>query len=413
MRLPDLVLARRAPALLPVLLAAAACSRESPHAPPPPPSPVPTPVAPAGPTSSGPVSTAPPAPTPPPAPAMPPEVVAGRTAFAKYCALCHGPAARGYAADNAPSLVNPTFLATVEDSFLMASIKEGRPGTAMAGYARDLGGPLDDTQIQQVIAFLRWQGPARQELPVVAASGDRGRGRTVYDQHCAKCHGTPGKRGEYLHLAQSILLRNVTDAFLRHAIAVGRPGTPMVAWAGTLTAAQIEDVVALLRSWEGVKPPPPLPKLTTPTGKEPVVLHPKGKAPAWKLRDARFVAADDVVKAYRQKRRMVLLDARPASDWMRMHIPGAVSVPHYDLSRLDDVPKDGTWVVAYCACPHHASGEVVDELRRRGYKNTAVLDEGILVWQQRGYPITSSPVAPAGLKPDPHAGHDHSGHGHP
>ena len=51
------------------------------------------------------------------------------------------------------------------------------------------------------------------------------------------------------------------------------------------------------------------------------------------------------------------------------------------------MPNDGTWVVAYCACPHHASGEVVDELRRRGYEHTAVLDEGILVWAQKGYPV--------------------------
>jgi len=51
---------------------------------------------------------------------------------------------------------------------------------------------------------------------------------------------------------------------------------------------------------------------------------------------------------------------------------GAISVPYYALGGLDRIPNDGTWVVAYCACPHHASGEVVTELRKHGYPHTAV-----------------------------------------
>ena len=80
-----------------------------------------------------------------------------------------------------------------------------------------------------------------------------------------------------------------------------------------------------------------------------------------------------------------------------MHITGAVSIPYHDMKRLDEVPKDGTWVVAYCACPHHLSGIVVDELRKRGYKHAVVLDEGILEWHRRGYPV----VAAQGVKPPP------------
>src|SRR5262249_51885284 len=34
----------------------------------------------------------------------------GATLYASMCAVCHGPDAKGYRADNAPSLVNPTFL---------------------------------------------------------------------------------------------------------------------------------------------------------------------------------------------------------------------------------------------------------------------------------------------------------------
>ena len=49
-------------------------------------------------------------------------------------------------------------------------------------------------------------------------------------------------------------------------------------------------------------------------------------------------------------------------DWYGGHIPGSISVPYYLFDRLDDLPKDGTWIMAYCACPHHASGVIVAEL---------------------------------------------------
>ncbi|HEY3499220.1 MAG TPA: rhodanese-like domain-containing protein, partial [Polyangiaceae bacterium] len=73
-----------------------------------------------------------------------------------------------------------------------------------------------------------------------------------------------------------------------------------------------------------------------------------------------------------------------------------ISLPYHDANRLERIPNDGTWVVAYCACPHHASGEVVDALRARKYPNTAVLDEGILFWKDKGYPLAgeNAPKSP-------------------
>jgi hypothetical protein len=58
-------------------------------------------------------------------------------------------------------------------------------------------------------------------------------------------------------------------------------------------------------------------------------------------------------------------------------------------------------VLAYCACPHHVSGEVVDELRKRGYKHTAVIDEGIFAWQHKGYPVVTAPGLPPSPAPPP------------
>jgi cytochrome c oxidase cbb3-type subunit 3/ubiquinol-cytochrome c reductase cytochrome c subunit len=72
-------------------------------------------------------------------------------------------------------------------------------------------------------------------------------------------------------------------------------------------------------------------------------------------------------------------------------------------------------VVAYCACPHHLSGVVVDELKKRGHQRALVLDEGINVWHQRGYPVVAAEgvTVPPKDAPHGHHGHGHEGHNHP
>ncbi len=312
--------------------------------------------------------------------------------YATYCALCHGADARGYAADHAPSLVNPSFLAAADDQYLAKSIAYGRPGTAMAGYGTEVGGPLDPEAVRRLVAWLREQGPPAETLPTVAR-GDARRGAQVYAKDCQPCHGDRDTRGEGTHLANPVFLTQASDAFLRHAIVHGRPGTPMKAWAGRLSDSQIDDVVAHVRSFAGatVQAAAAPRLLSPPTGQEPLVVNPDGEAPSFTLRDGRFVPARQVAEALAAGRKLIVIDARSPSDWMRSHIPGSLSVPYYDFRRLDALDNDGTWVVTYCACPHHASGEVVDELRRRGFAHTAVIDEGILEWQRRGYPMVTAP----------------------
>ena len=86
---------------------------------------------------------------------------------------------------------------------------------------------------------------------------------------------------------------------------------------------------------------------------------------------------------------MIILDARSKAAWHQTHIPGSVPVPYYEEPDkfIKDIPNDSTFIVVYCTCPDAASMKVVNTLRRFGYKHTAILDEGILVWAQRGYPM--------------------------
>jgi cytochrome c oxidase cbb3-type subunit 3/ubiquinol-cytochrome c reductase cytochrome c subunit len=346
--------------------------------------------------------------------AAPPKVVAGGDAappkvalsrveegaklWETYCALCHGAEAKGYAADHAPSLVSPTFLATASDVFLRSSIALGRPGTSMAAYGKSRGGPLADDDILKIIAWVRSLHTIDAVHPEMPRTGNAAKGQPIYDKTCKQCHGDPKARGEQVWLANPTFLELAPDAFLRHAIINGRPDTPMIAFGGTLSPPEIDDVVAYLRSWakspnpggdSGPPPPPPL--------DGPIVMNPKGKAPEFHLREERFAPAAEVKQAYDEKRKMIIVDARAPSDWSAMHIPGAISIPYYAMDEIDKLPNDGTWVLTYCACPHHASGVVLDELRKRGFPNTAIIDEGILFWQQQNYPIE----VPKGAAPPP------------
>jgi cytochrome c oxidase cbb3-type subunit III len=311
-----------------------------------------------------------------------PDAVQGARLWGKYCTLCHGPEAKGYVADNAPSLVTDTFLRSATDDFLMEAIATGRPGTPMAPYGVRYGGPLTDEDLRQIVAFVRSKGPAAEPLAAVA-DGNAEAGKPLFIGVCAPCHADDPKRSAP-RLALPSFLQIATNSFLDVAIRKGRPGTKMEPFEAKLTQPQINDIIAYLRTLQN---PLPTVTLAPPSGKEPMVINPKGKPAGLTARDGRFVPAADVVAALAAKRRLVILDARATSDWMLGHIPGAISMPYYEMKRVEEVPKDGTWVLAYCACPHHASGEVVDELRRRGYPRTAIIDEGITFWRQHGYPM--------------------------
>lgn len=335
------------------------------------------------------------------------------TAYLKYCSLCHGKEREGYAADNAPSLKSLTFLQSASAQFLKSSIARGRPGTAMAAYGREFGGPLTDPEMDALTSWLRQDAPALLPIDATVAAGDPAQGQALFGQKCAECHGMPTQRATAVHLFNQVFLALASDGFLRHAIVYGRPGTDMDPWAEELKPRQIEDLIVYLRSLAvagaAEPPPPPAGPPAEPWIASPV-LNPAGKHAEFQLKDDRLVTPEAVNQALTQKRRIVIADARAPSDWARLRIPGAVSLPYYDLRNLDKIPNDGTWVIAYCACPHHASGVVVDELRKRGYKHTAVMDEGIFAFQHKGFEVVASdggvptPAPPAYDQPHLHPG---------
>jgi cytochrome c oxidase cbb3-type subunit 3/ubiquinol-cytochrome c reductase cytochrome c subunit len=329
------------------------------------------------------------APAAPASSAVPADPVKGGQLYARMCVVCHGANGEGYRADAAPALAQPDFLASVTDDFLDFAIAIGRRGTTMSAWRNDQGGPLSAADVASVVAFMRtWQPHEHAPIDETLVPGDEAHGKAIFEKTCASCH-VP--KGASVHIMNRQWLVHARPAFLRYAIAHGRPPTPMKGFADVLGQQGVNDVVAYLRSlpsWlvpgelAGSSKPPPIPL-------GPVPLNAKGPEPrgfrAWP--DATPVAA--IWAAYEHKAKVGILDARAPSDYGQSHIANAVSVPYYDpVPYLDALPKN-VWLVCYCGCPHAESGALAKQLFDAGFHKVTILDEGYGAWTAAGHPTNT------------------------
>ncbi|MDT0594815.1 c-type cytochrome [Glaciecola petra] len=311
--------------------------------------------------------------------------------YQKYCSLCHGENREGYKNDHAPSLRSKTLFESGVPHSILRPISYGRQGTAMAGYLDEVGGPMSLDEVWDLTYWLFWQsGAERIKLSENPVLGDIARGAIVYQENCTACHGVNGEGVNAPALANQSALAHNKDEFIRYTIEKGREGTPMLGYAGTLSADDIDNVTAYLRSKakDSNVESTVLTSLPTP---DQYVINPENDDPEFELADNMYVSSVDLYEAIKANKRMILLDTRVPSVWQRAHIKGAVPFPYYtDLAdKVKDLPKD-VQIVGYCSCPRAATEYIVKQLRELGYDKTAVLYEGIFGWMNLGYPVTSA-----------------------
>ena len=317
-----------------------------------------------------------------------PRKIDGAALYAERCALCHGDRGQGYAADNANALANAAFLSVASDEFLRSSIERGRPGTPMSAWGAALGGPLEDAELEAIVRYIRSLASGDPAfVDGVSVMGSAVRAKSYYDVKCKTCHGEEGRGGEYMSIANPEFLAAASDGYLQHAIREGRTDTAMPAFAGMLADQIIDDLVVLIRSWQVDPEQTPA---EAPVWPSQPILHPDGPEPAFP--DERFASVDAVHAELERGARILLADARPPTDYVAEHIAGAVNVPFYDADAyVDELPTDAS-IVAYCGCPHAASGALADRLAKRGFSRVKVLDEGFFIWRDKGYPVKSGPT---------------------
>jgi len=172
------------------------------------------------------------------------QLVAGKAVYKNTCAVCHGPDGEGVARLGKP-LRNSAFVQDADDDLLIDLIANGRlpddpintTGTLMPPRGAQ---EIDDTQVQQVAAYLRtMQDPdqpvasieawdlkalalAQADLPVDASVRP---GKAIYVTSCSSCHGPNGEGIENLGKAftTSTFVANSSDKELMTMIKMGRP----------------------------------------------------------------------------------------------------------------------------------------------------------------------------------------------
>ncbi len=186
----------------------------------------------------------------------------GATLYGTFCAACHGEEGLGrrFAGTSPmPAIASRDFLALASDSFLVKTIKYGRPGRRMPAWG-GAGGTLTDADIGRVAAHVRSMSggiPAEEEImPRRWVVADARNGAEQYAANCARCHGAAGEGGEGVALRNPVLLSSASDRYLVETIRRGRAGTAMRGFqtstsvSRALSEPEIEAIVAFIRSWE-------------------------------------------------------------------------------------------------------------------------------------------------------------------
>jgi rhodanese-related sulfurtransferase/DNA-binding transcriptional ArsR family regulator len=112
--------------------------------------------------------------------------------------------------------------------------------------------------------------------------------------------------------------------------------------------------------------------------------------------DAEAVPMTELLRRARSHQ-VVILDTRPASEYIAGHIAGAISVPVDELQRRLQQLTKGKEYVAYCRGPYCVYADrAVELLRAKGRRARRLLD-GFPEWRAAGLPVASG-AQPGALK---------------
>jgi mono/diheme cytochrome c family protein len=118
----------------------------------------------------------------------------------------------------------------------------------MPGWGPKAGG-LADKEIHALVSWLRGS-TASVSLPAAPPHGAPERGRALFLQNCAGCHGVEGKGGIAPALNNPVFQTAATDSFIAETIRAGREHTAMPSFGRAGFGQQeIGDLLAFVRNW--------------------------------------------------------------------------------------------------------------------------------------------------------------------
>jgi cytochrome c oxidase cbb3-type subunit III len=173
--------------------------------------------------------------------------------YHNYCSVCHGDAGDGNSRAKGSLIPPPADFTDVKlqprytQEYIAAIIKHGKAGTAMTGWKTQ----LNDNEIDALAQYVK--------ASFVDHAGDASlkRGRALFGQNCVGCHGVTGN-GIATGNASNPPPRDLTSPASRKelsrerillAVAVGKKGTAMNGFAGTMSPQDIEAVTDYVQKW--------------------------------------------------------------------------------------------------------------------------------------------------------------------
>lgn len=107
------------------------------------------------------------------------------------------------------------------------------------------------------------------------------------------------------------------------------------------------------------------------------------------------VSCDELRRLQLNRERLVLIDVRPAADYLSSHIQGARNVPARAVTGAE--LNRETPIVVYCSeHPCALSQNAAETLIKAGHPSVSVLDGGLGEWVKRGYPVAKGGEPAAG-----------------
>jgi mono/diheme cytochrome c family protein len=178
----------------------------------------------------------------------------GQNLYTQNCSTCHGDLGEGgINPANKNDIIAPIstseFLKTRDDITLRLIISQGQPNFGMSPFGTAYGGPLEDDEIDAIVAFMRaWEANPPVELPPVVASETISLGgKDIYNEICSQCHGLDGEG----RIGPSLVGKNFqsgnTDQDIFDTINLGHEATSMIGWGEILTSDQIKELVDYIR----------------------------------------------------------------------------------------------------------------------------------------------------------------------
>lgn len=188
------------------------------------------------------------------------DITRGSQIFDANCAVCHGSEGQGRVGVNLSNdwpAIDPT-------AFTRTVIEQGVSNTPMTPWSQAYGGPLNEQEIEDVVAFVASlsggrspMAPTATPMPVTpvptvpGATGDPTQGKVLFAENCAMCHGEGGQGRAGASLDKGFASID-PQQFVRATVAQGIENTAMPAWSqsygGPLTESEIDDISAFIVS---------------------------------------------------------------------------------------------------------------------------------------------------------------------